>query len=181
MPKLCIGSFTECDLPIWPELLLLWTPLGGPYVEGNAEQYRWDVPQDPASLVALYGSDFVPLLEQFFKESMKDNSTRLVCIFRSLCQRDLIGFLVYSLTCGGGLETSLIFTFHCHSVICITVMRHSNRLSQTPYLFAYAGRPDLTQFWSRLALNEKYGTGPTGLCGNGACSHTVPSSRSIFH
>jgi predicted alpha-1,2-mannosidase len=35
-----------------------------------------------------------------------------------------------------------------------------------PYLFAMAGRPDLTQKWSRWAAATKFGDGPDGLPGN---------------
>jgi predicted alpha-1,2-mannosidase len=35
-----------------------------------------------------------------------------------------------------------------------------------PFLFNSAGRPDLTQKWSRWVLEHKYGTGPGGLDGN---------------
>ena len=37
---------------------------------------------------------------------------------------------------------------------------------QTPYLFALAGRPDLTQRWVRWIENEIYGAGDDGLPGN---------------
>ena len=34
------------------------------------------------------------------------------------------------------------------------------------YMFNEAGRPDLTQKWSRWILKHKYGTGPNGIDGN---------------
>lgn len=35
-----------------------------------------------------------------------------------------------------------------------------------PYLFSYAGRPDLTQYWVRRIMDERYGDEPGGLPGN---------------
>ena len=44
---------------------------------------------------------------------------------------------------------------------------HSNKSTQhVPYLFAAAGRPDLTYKWVRRILSGAYGTGVEGLCGN---------------
>lgn len=44
---------------------------------------------------------------------------------------------------------------------------HSNKSTQhVPYLFAAAGRPDLTYKWVRRILKGAYGTGVEGLCGN---------------
>jgi predicted alpha-1,2-mannosidase len=44
---------------------------------------------------------------------------------------------------------------------------HGNEPSHhAPWMFALAGRPDLTQYWTRRICNEMYGPGIDGLCGN---------------
>jgi predicted alpha-1,2-mannosidase len=44
---------------------------------------------------------------------------------------------------------------------------HSNEpVHHVPYLFAYAGKPWLTQKWSRFVLDHAYGNGVYGICGN---------------
>lgn len=44
---------------------------------------------------------------------------------------------------------------------------HANEpVHQVAYLFVYAGAPWLTQKWVRFILNNAYGTGVKGLCGN---------------
>jgi putative alpha-1,2-mannosidase len=44
---------------------------------------------------------------------------------------------------------------------------HSNEpVHQLPYIFPYAGAPWLTQKWVRHIMQNAYGLGPEGLCGN---------------
>ena len=44
---------------------------------------------------------------------------------------------------------------------------HANEpVHHVPYMFVYAGKPWLTQKWARIIMNEAYGTGVKGLCGN---------------
>jgi len=44
---------------------------------------------------------------------------------------------------------------------------HSNEpVHHTAYLFAYAGKPWLTQKWARTVMDHAYGPGVKGLCGN---------------
>lgn len=44
---------------------------------------------------------------------------------------------------------------------------HANEpVHHVPYLFAYAGKPWLTQKWARFIMDHAYGTGVKGLCGN---------------
>ena len=44
---------------------------------------------------------------------------------------------------------------------------HANEpVHHVPYLFAYAGKPWLTQKWSRFIMDHAYGPGLKGLCGN---------------
>ena len=49
---------------------------------------------------------------------------------------------------------------------------------QAPYIFNYAGRPDLTQKWVRILMDTRYSNRPDGLPGNddfGAGVHPVTS------
>ena len=39
-------------------------------------------------------------------------------------------------------------------------------MHHTAYLFTYAGKPWLTQKWSRFVMDHAYGAGVSGLCGN---------------
>ena len=44
---------------------------------------------------------------------------------------------------------------------------HANEpVHHTAYLFAYAGKPWLSQKWARVIMDHAYGTGVKGLCGN---------------
>jgi predicted alpha-1,2-mannosidase len=44
---------------------------------------------------------------------------------------------------------------------------HANEpVHHTSYLFAYAGKPWLTQKWARIIMDHAYGAGVKGLCGN---------------
>jgi len=44
---------------------------------------------------------------------------------------------------------------------------HGNEVDiHAPWLFALAGRPDLTRTWVRWVMEKRYGTGPDGLAGN---------------
>ncbi len=44
---------------------------------------------------------------------------------------------------------------------------HANEpVHHTAYLFAYAGKPWLSQKWARIIMDHAYGTGVKGLCGN---------------
>jgi predicted alpha-1,2-mannosidase len=44
---------------------------------------------------------------------------------------------------------------------------HANEpVHHAAYLFAYAGKPWLTQKWSRIVMDDAYGPGVKGLCGN---------------
>ncbi len=44
---------------------------------------------------------------------------------------------------------------------------HANEpVHHAPYLFAYAGKPWLTQKWARTVMDHAYGAGVKGLCGN---------------
>jgi predicted alpha-1,2-mannosidase len=120
-PKYANGQFIENFNPMQP-----WRG----FQEGNAFQYTWYVPQDPAGLMQLIGKDlFNERLERTFTESQKS-------------------------TFGGGKEldsfSGLEKLYNHGNQPCL---HHS-------FLFNYSGKPWLTQKWSRTICNEFYGAEP---------------------
>jgi len=100
------------------------------FQEGNAFQYTWYVPQDPAGLMQLIGIDlFNERLEKTFTESQKS-------------------------TFGGGKEidsfSGLEKLYNHGNQPCL---HHS-------WLFNYSGKPWLTQKWTRTICDEFYGAEP---------------------
>jgi predicted alpha-1,2-mannosidase len=100
------------------------------FQEGNAYQYTWYVPQDPAGLIELLGRDlFNERLEKTFEESQKS-------------------------TFGGGMGidsfSGLEKLYNHGNQPCL---HHS-------FLFNYSGKPWLTQKWSRTICDEFYGAEP---------------------
>ncbi len=100
------------------------------FQEGNAFQYTWYVPHDPAGLIELIGIDlFNERLEKTFTESRKT-------IF------------------GGGKEidsfSGLQKLYNQGNQPCL----------HQPWLFNYSGKPSLTQKWTRIICDEFYGTEP---------------------
>lgn len=100
------------------------------FQEGNAYQYTWYVPQDPAGLIELLGKDlFNERLEKTFEESQKS-------------------------TFGGGMGidsfSGLEKLYNHGNQPCL---HHS-------FLFNYSGKPWLTQKWSRTICDEFYGAEP---------------------
>ena len=100
------------------------------FQEGNAFQYTWYVPHDPAGLIELIGIDlFNERLEKTFTESRKT-------IF------------------GGGKEidsfSGLQKLYNQGNQPCL----------HQPWLFNYSGKPWLTQKWTRIICDEFYGTEP---------------------
>jgi len=120
-PKYANGQFIENFNP-----MQAWRG----FQEGNAFQYTWYVPQDPAGLMQLIGKDlFNERLEKTFTESQKS-------------------------TFGGGKEidsfSGLEKLYNHGNQPCL---HHS-------FLFNYSGKPWLTQKWSRTICNEFYGAEP---------------------
>ncbi|NEW81558.1 MAG: glycoside hydrolase family 92 protein [Mariniphaga sp.] len=120
-PKYADGQFVENFNP-----MQAWRG----FQEGNAFQYTWYVPQDPAGLMQLIGKDlFNERLEKTFTESQKS-------------------------TFGGGKEidsfSGLEKLYNHGNQPCL---HHS-------FLFNYSGKPWLTQKWSRTICNEFYGAEP---------------------
>jgi len=100
------------------------------FQEGNAFQYTWYVPHDPAGIFDLVGIDLVnERLEMMFMEARKS-------IF------------------GGGKEidsfSGLEKLYNHGNQPCL---HHA-------WLFNYSGKPWLTQKWTRMICNEFYGTEP---------------------
>jgi predicted alpha-1,2-mannosidase len=101
------------------------------FQEGNAYQYTWYVPHDPAGLIELIGKSlFNERLETMFANAQKS-------MF------------------GGGSEE-----IHSFSGV-EKLYNHGNQpCLHNPWLFNYSGKPWLTQKWVRTICNEFYGTEP---------------------
>lgn len=101
------------------------------FQEGNAYQFTWFVPHDPAGLIDLIGLDlFNQRLETMFDDARKS-------MF------------------GGGSEE-----IHSFSGI-EKLYNHGNQpCLHNAWLFNYSGKPWLTQKWVRTICNEFYGTEP---------------------
>lgn len=100
------------------------------FQEGNAFQFTWYVPHDPAGLMEAVGKDlFNKRLEQTFTESRKT-------IF------------------GGGKE------INSFSGLQKLYNQGNQPCLHQPWLFNYSGKPWLTQKWTRIICDEFYGTEP---------------------
>lgn len=120
-PKLPDGEFIKDFDPMKP-----WDG----FQEGNAFQYTWYVPHDPAALIGALGIElFNERLETTFTESQKS------------------GF-------GGGKE---IDSF---SGVEKLYNQGNQPCLHQPWLFNYSGKPWLTQKYTRMICNEFYGTEP---------------------
>jgi predicted alpha-1,2-mannosidase len=120
-PKLPSGEFLKDFDPMKP-----WDG----FQEGNAYQFTWFIPHDPAGLMGKIGKElFNERLEKTFTESQKS-------LF------------------GGGKEIdsfSGVQTLYNHG--------NQPCLHQS-WLFNYSGKPWLTQKWTRTICDEFYGTEP---------------------
>ncbi len=101
------------------------------FQEGNAYQYTWYVPHDPAALIALIGKElFNKRLETMFEDA----------------QRSMFG---------GGSEE-----IHSFSGV-EKLYNHGNQpCLHDAWLFNYSGKPWLTQKWTRKICDEFYGIEP---------------------
>ncbi len=118
-PKLPNGEFIKEFDPMKP-----WDG----FQEGNAYQFTWFIPHDPAALIEKLGLDlFNERLEKTFNESQK------------------LGF-------GGGKE---IDSF---SGVEALYNQGNQPCLHQPWLFNYSGKPWLTQKWTRTICDEFYGT-----------------------
>ena len=120
-PKYPDGKFLDPFDPMKP-----WVG----FQEGNAYQYTWYVPQDPAALIRVLGNDlFNQRLENTFEESRKS-------VFGG--GKELDSFSGLEKLYNQGNQPCL---FH-------------------PWLFNYSGKPWLTQKWTHIICDEFYGTEP---------------------
>ncbi len=120
-PKLPSGEFIDKFDPMKP-----WVG----FQEGNAYQFTWFIPHDPAGLIEKLGVDlFNERLKRTFTESRKT-------LF------------------GGGKEidsfSGLQKLYNQGNQPCL----------HQPWLFNYSGKPWLTQKWTRIICDEFYGTEP---------------------
>ena len=101
------------------------------FIEGNAWQYSFYVPHDIPGVISVMGKDeFLGRLEEGFKKS------------------EFHKFAAHALdrTMGQSAEYYI---------------NHGNEVNmQAAYLFNYAGRPDLTQYYTRRILNTFYDASP---------------------
>jgi len=115
---------------------------GGPYVEGGVWQCGWAVQHDPAGLIALMGGK-----EEFLK--------RLDTLLATPPFFEV------------GSYNSEIHEMTEMAAVDFGQYAHSNQPSHhVLYLFAAAGAPWKTQYWVRRVLEELYGPGADGFCGD---------------
>ncbi|MEI6412180.1 MAG: GH92 family glycosyl hydrolase [Bacteroidota bacterium] len=107
------------------------TFLGAGWVEGNAWQYSWFVPQDMKGLIKLMGKDeFNRRLEEGFVTSRKWKFNSEYTNANSLLAMGVLP------------------------------INHGNQPNmQAAYLYDYSGKPWLTQKWSREIMEVYYGSG----------------------
>jgi predicted alpha-1,2-mannosidase len=120
-PKRADGAFIDKFDP--------YAPWRG-YQEGNAMQYTFYVPQNPAALISIQGKDyFNKNLDDIFEKSEKD------------------GF-------GGGK------TINAFAGITSIYNHGNEPSLHISWLFNFSGKPWLTQKWTRLICDEFYGIEP---------------------
>jgi predicted alpha-1,2-mannosidase len=107
---------------------------GDPYVEGSAWQHRWDVPHNfPALMAALGGPDkTVAALEQMLTMSPEFNVGVYGQEIHEMSEMAAVPFGQYA--------------------------QSNQPVHHVLYLFAAAGRPDRTRYWTRKVLDELYTT-----------------------
>lgn len=115
---------------------------GGPWVEGSAWQHAFDVPHDPAGLISLYGGDakFIAKLDEMLSTPPHFNAGDY-------------GFEIHEMTEMAAVD----FGQYAHS---------NQPVHHVLMMYAAAGAPEKMQHWVRRVMNELYGSGPTGLCGD---------------
>jgi predicted alpha-1,2-mannosidase len=107
---------------------------GSPFVEGSAWQHRWDAPHDVSGLVEAMGG-----------------KTHSAAVLEEMLQLPPI-FDV-------GVYGSEIHEMSEMAAVPFGQYAHSNQPSHhLLYLFPYAGRPDLTQYWVRKVMQDLYTT-----------------------
>jgi predicted alpha-1,2-mannosidase len=115
---------------------------GGPYTEGNAWHYSWFVPHDIQGLMDLYGGkdDFAGKLDEFFRTTPHFKVGSYDRVIHEMIEMVRANMGQYA---------------------------HGNEpVHHVSYLYNYAGQPWKTQMWVRRIMDELYGPGPDGLCGD---------------
>ncbi len=115
---------------------------GGPWVEGSAWQHAFDVPHDPAGLISLYGGDakLIAKLDEMLTMPATFNKGDYGMEIHEMTEMAAVDFGQYA---------------------------HSNQpVHHVLMMYAAAGAPERMQHWVRRVMNELYGSGPEGLCGD---------------
>jgi predicted alpha-1,2-mannosidase len=105
---------------------------GDPYVEGSAWQHRWDVPHDLAGLIAALGGNqkAVAALEEMLSMAPDFNVGAYGQEIHEMSEMAAVSFGQYA---------------------------HSNQpVHHVLYIFAGAGKPDRTRYWTRKVMEELY-------------------------
>ena len=113
---------------------------GGPYVEGGPWQSSWAVQQDPVGLANLVGGQkaFIAKLDQLMSAPPRYDIGGYGSEIHEITEMSVLNFGQY----GHGNQPT-------HHIL---------------YLFAAAGEPWKTQFWTRRVMNELYS--PQGFAGD---------------
>jgi predicted alpha-1,2-mannosidase len=105
---------------------------GDPYVEGSAWQHRWDVPHDIPGLISALGGKqkAVAALEEMLSRAPDFNVGVYAQEIHEMSEMAAVRFGQYA---------------------------HSNQpVHHVLYIFAAAGRPDRTRYWTRRVMEELY-------------------------
>lgn len=124
----------------WKEDIDLLSTSGQGFIEGNAWNYSFYVPQDPVSLIRLMGGDlsFINKMDSLFTMHLPDE---FFAHTEDVTREGLLGTYVH------GNEPS-------HHI---------------PYLYMWTSQPWKSQYWVREIMNRMYRNNIDGLCGNDDC------------
>ena len=124
----------------WKENFNLLNTYGEGFIEGNALNYSFYVPQDVDNMIRLMGGDksFVSKLDSLFTMHLP---AEFFAQTEDVTEEGLLGGYVH------GNEPS-------HHI---------------PFLYAWTSQPWKTQYWQREIMNKMYRNNIDGLCGNDDC------------
>ena len=124
----------------WKENFNLLNTHGEGFIEGNALNYSFYVPQDVDNMIRLMGGDksFVSKLDSLFTMHLP---AEFFAQTEDVTEEGLLGGYVH------GNEPS-------HHI---------------PFLYAWTSQPWKTQYWQREIMNKMYRNNIDGLCGNDDC------------
>ncbi len=124
----------------WKKEIDLLSTHGQGFIEGNAWNYSFYVPQAPENLIDLMGGDrsFINKLDSLFTMHLPD---KFFAETEDVTREGLLGTYVH------GNEPS-------HHI---------------PYLYTWTSEPWKTQYWIREIMNRMYRNNIDGLCGNDDC------------